>query len=265
VSSTLHRDDLAQALEENWILLHYQPKVSLKTGTVAGFEGLVRLLHPVRGIVGPDQFIGLAEECGLIGPLTDRVVDLGLQQLADWSRAGLKTKVSLNLSATVLADLELPDRMSARALSLGLEPAQVILEITETGAFRDSADTLEILARLHMKGFALSIDDFGTGYSSLDQLRRVPFSELKIDRAFVHGAAESAKARAILRSSAELGRSLGMSVVAEGAEDDADLSALVDDRVDMVQGYVFSRPLAAVDALPWSARWAQQGTHLTRR
>jgi EAL domain-containing protein (putative c-di-GMP-specific phosphodiesterase class I) len=121
--------------------------------------------------------------------------------------------------------------------------------------FRDAGDTLDILARLHMKGFPLSIDDFGTGYSSMDQLRRVPFTELKIDRAFVHGAATNHKARAILESSATLAKKLGLSLVAEGAEDRADWDVLTEAGVDFVQGYYVAKPMPAADVLRWTTKW----------
>lgn len=247
--------NLAQALEDNQIVLHYQPKVNLGTRMVAGFESLARWQHPTHGLIPPGQFIALAEESGLIAPLTDRVLTQALQQCAAWNAAGLRTKISVNISARLLVDLAMPDRITREAAEHHIDPRQIILEITETGVFRDAADTLDILARLHMKGFALSIDDFGTGYSSMDQLRRVPFSELKIDRAFVHGAAENQKALAILRSSVSLGHSLGLRVVAEGAETQEDLNLLAAAGVDIVQGFFVAKPMV-VDAVPaWTQQW----------
>jgi EAL domain-containing protein (putative c-di-GMP-specific phosphodiesterase class I) len=143
--------------------------------------------------------------------------------------------------------------MARAAARFGIEPRQLILEITESGLFHDTANALDILARLHMKGFALSIDDFGTGYSSMEQLRRIPFAEMKIDRSFVNGAANDSKALAILESSAQLGRSLKMSVVAEGAETLEDWNVVRAAGIDLVQGYYISRPMAA-DAVPsWMA------------
>jgi EAL domain-containing protein (putative c-di-GMP-specific phosphodiesterase class I)/CheY-like chemotaxis protein len=255
----LTADDLVRGIERDQIVLHYQPKISLQSGRIEGFESLARWQHPDHGLVPPGQFITLAEESGAIEPLTDRVLMLGLRQCAAWNRLGLATKLSINISAYLLVDLTMPDRIAREAAAQGVDPRQIVLEITETGVFRDAADTLDILARLHMKGFALSIDDFGTGYSSMEQLRRVPFAELKIDRAFVNGAAQNAKARAILQSSAALGRNLGLSVVAEGAETQEDWDMLAALGVDVVQGYFVARPMPADAVLPWSRRWQATG------
>jgi EAL domain len=159
---------------------------------------------------------------------------------------------SLSRIETMLGE---PDRIAREAAQYRVDPKQIILEITETGVFRDAADTLDILARLHMKGFALSIDDFGTGYSSMEQLRRVPFAELKIDRAFVNGAAQNHKAKAILQSSANLGKSLGLSVVAEGAETQEDWDLLAALGLDVVQGYFVSKPMPVEAVREWSKDW----------
>jgi EAL domain-containing protein (putative c-di-GMP-specific phosphodiesterase class I)/FixJ family two-component response regulator len=247
--------DLILALDRDQIVLHYQPKVNLRTRLIEGFESLARWNHPEHGLVPPGQFITLAEESGTIGPLTDRVLLLALRQCAAWNAQQFYTKLSINISAHLLVDLRMPDRIAREAVQHNVDPKQIILEITETGVFRDAADTLDILARLHMKGFALSIDDFGTGYSSMEQLRRVPFIELKIDRAFVNGAAQNAKARAILQSSASLGKSLGLSVVAEGAETQEDWDLLAALGLDLVQGYFVSRPMPAETVLDWSKTW----------
>ena len=252
-------DDLRAAIERDQIVLHYQPKISLNSRRIEGFESLARWQHPDHGLIPPGQFIALAEESGAIEPLTDRVLSLGLRQCAAWNKIGINTKLSINISAYLLVDLTMPDRIARQAAAYGVDPQQIVLEITETGVFRDAADTLDILARLHMKGFALSIDDFGTGYSSMEQLRRVPFAELKIDRAFVNGAAQNAKSRAILQSSAALGHSLGLSVVAEGAETQEDWDLLSTLGVDVVQGYFVSRPMPVDAVAAWSAQWQDGG------
>jgi EAL domain-containing protein (putative c-di-GMP-specific phosphodiesterase class I) len=185
-----------------------------------------------------------------------------MKQCAAWGAAGQCTTVSINLSAFMLVDLDLPDRMAREAKHYGINPGQLFLEITESGLFRNTADTLDILARLHMKGFPLSLDVFGAGYSWMEQLRHVPFAEMKIDRAFVHGATETPRTRAILESSVHLGRSLQMSVVAEGAETQADWNAVCAAGVDLVQGYFVAKPMAA-EAIPaWLAgrsdgKWIQ--------
>ncbi len=254
-SLSLTPADLQRGLDANQIVLHYQPKISLSTRSIEGFECLARWQHPDHGLVPPGQFVALAEESGLIKPLSDRVMSLALKQCAAWNKAGLSTKLSINISAHLLVDLGMPDRIAKEAADQGLDPKQIVLEITETGVFRDAADTLDILARLHMKGFALSIDDFGTGYSSMEQLRRVPFAELKIDRAFVNGAGQNQKAKAILQSSAALGHNLGLSVVAEGAETKEDWDLLAGLGVDVVQGYFVAKPMAAESVLAWCEKW----------
>ncbi len=248
--------DLQNALDAGQITLHYQPKINLHNNAIEGFECLARWQHPDHGLIPPGQFVALAEESGLIKPLTDRVLSLALKQCAAWNAIGLTTKLSINISAYLLVDLTMPDRIAKEAAEQGVDPSQIVLEITETGVFRDAADTLDILARLHMKGFALSIDDFGTGYSSMEQLRRIPFAELKIDRAFVNGADQNHKAKAILQSSAALGHNLGLSVVAEGAETREDWDLLSGLGVDLVQGYFVAKPMA-VDAVPeWCKKWS---------
>ena len=249
------RRDLEQALEGDQLLLHYQPKVHVTSGEIAGFESLVRWQHPIYGLVMPLDFIGLAEGNGLIKEVTDRVCLRAIERCAAWNSEDFAAKMSINLSTHMLNDLGIPDRLYDQVTALGVDPGQIVLEVTESGLFQNEADTLEILARLNLKGFALSIDDFGTGYSSLDQLQRVPFSELKIDRAFVAGAAESNKKRAILESSVSLGHKLGMSVVAEGAESDEDMGLLAEVGVDLAQGYAVSKPMPADSIALWAQAW----------
>jgi EAL domain-containing protein (putative c-di-GMP-specific phosphodiesterase class I) len=254
-------ESVKAGLANHEFLLHYQPKVSMADGSVTGFEALVRWQHPVKGMMPPGDFIGFAEKNGLIGPLTDRVVMLGLRQVAAWATDGLRATISINLSAETLIDLDLPDRLAWQVAHYGIEPQQIMLEITESGLFHDVANALDILARLHMKGFPLSIDDFGTGYSSMEQLRRVPFAEMKIDRSFVKGAMDDEKIRSILEFSATLGRSLQMSVVAEGVETQDDWDAARAAGVNVAQGYFIARPMPAADIPAWRMAWNQE--HLT--
>ena len=250
--------DLKTALADNQILLHFQPKSSIESGALVGFESLARWRHPEHGLIPPTTFISEAERCGMIAELTDRTMALALNQCAAWAAIGLNKKVSVNLSAHMLVDITLPERLARDADQFGIDPHQLILEITESGVFKDVANTLEILARLHMKGFPLSIDDFGTGYSSLEQLSRVPFTEMKIDRAFVRGVAENARALVILETSVNLGRKLGMTVVAEGAETEEDWDILNKVGVDLVQGYFIAKPMGGERVPAWSAAWEQR-------
>jgi EAL domain-containing protein (putative c-di-GMP-specific phosphodiesterase class I)/CheY-like chemotaxis protein len=251
-------EDLEVGLAKEQFLPDFQPKVSMANGSVAGFEALARWQHPEKGLIFPAIFIPIAERSGQIGALTDQIMMLSMKQCAAWGCAGMYSKVSVNLSAHMLVDLDLPDRMAREADRFHVDPRQVILEITESGLFRDAADTLDILARLHMKGFPLSIDDFGTGYSSMDQLRRVPFAEMKIDRSFVHDAGKNAKTHAILESSAILGRGLHMAVAAEGVETQEDWNVVHAAGVDLAQAYFIARPMAAEQIPVWLAQWACQ-------
>jgi len=244
-------EELEGALEQDRILLYYQPKYNRRMRLVEGVEALARWHHPEHGMILPGHFVPLAEEIGMIEALTDRALSLALRQSAEWNKAGLHTKISVNISAQLLKDLDLPDRMLRDTLHFGVAPQQIVLEITESGLCKDTGNALEILSRLHMKGFTLSIDDFGTGYSSMDQLRRIPFSELKIDRAFVEGAARNKKTKAILQSSVALGRSLSLTLVAEGAESEEDLALLEEVGVDIVQGFVIARPMPAKQVAHW--------------
>ncbi len=251
-------EDLEVGLAKQQFLPEFQPKVSIADHSLAGFESLARWKHPVKGMIFPDTFIPIAERTGQIAALTGQITMLSLKQCAEWALTGLRTKMSINLSAHMLVDLDLPDRMSREAELFRVDPRQVILEITESGLFHDAANTLDILARLCIKGFSLSIDDFGTGYSSMEQLRRVPFAEMKIDHTFVRGASRNVKAMAILESSASLGRSLDMTVVAEGVETQEDWNAVRTAGVDLVQGYFVAKPMPAEKVPEWLIQWMIQ-------
>jgi EAL domain-containing protein (putative c-di-GMP-specific phosphodiesterase class I)/FixJ family two-component response regulator len=247
--------DLERGIAEQQFLLHYQPKISVVGRKLAGVEALVRWQHPDHGLLSPNHFIQAAEAQGKIASLTEEIVSIAIRQCAAWARCDFTPSVSVNLSAYMLVDLDFPDRIFDMAASLGVESRQIVLEVTESGLFQDLANTLDILTRLRIKGFTLSIDDFGTGYSSMDQLRRVPFSELKVDRAFVNGAGENERARAILNGTVQLARSLDMKVVAEGAETQQDWDTLEEAGVDLVQGFFIARPMPAGDVIDWQESW----------
>lgn len=245
------RSELHAAIRRGELLLHYQPKVDLRSNLTVGLESLIRWRHPVLGLVGPGAFVNEAERLGVIVPMTDWIITEAFRQCAAWNAMGLRTTVSVNLSPRALENLALPDRLLNCAELLGVDPAQIVFEVTESGLFTDTPRGLEILARLHLKGFKLSIDDFGTGYSSMDQLRRLPVTELKIDRAFVHDCTHNLRVRAILESSAILARALGMRTVAEGAEREEDVATLRALGIDAVQGFYFSKPVPPEQATEW--------------
>jgi EAL domain-containing protein (putative c-di-GMP-specific phosphodiesterase class I) len=251
--------DLKEALAEEQLLLYYQPKVSLESDRVwevEGVEALVRWQHPKFGLLSPDEFIPLAEKTGLIRPLTEFVLKASLEQVRIWSEEGLEVSVAVNLSPHLIDDLELPDRIADLQKEYGLKGSPLSLEITESAVMKDAAHTMDILIRFRMKGIELSLDDFGTGYSSLVQLYRMPFSELKIDKSFVMEANESEEAATIVRSIANLGHNLGLTICAEGVENQEALDLLRSVGCEKAQGYFMSRPLGASDETKLLRKWA---------
>ena len=235
--------DLASAIDNGEMDTYFQPKVDIHSGEVVGVEALVRWNHPDFGVIRPSAFVPLAEDHGLIGGLTDKVCDRALEYAARLKSMGHGLNVAINISVDALTNLEWPDRMSRKIEESGLDAASISLEITESRLMGHLSVALDILSRLSLRRFNLSIDDFGTGYSSMEQLQRIPFAEFKIDRAFVHGAAREASARAILESSVLLAKKLDMKVVAEGVEDQEDWDLVAEVGCDQVQGYFVSRPL----------------------
>jgi EAL domain-containing protein (putative c-di-GMP-specific phosphodiesterase class I)/AmiR/NasT family two-component response regulator len=250
--------ELAEGIAAQQLVLHYQPQLHLHTCQLEGAEALVRWQHPERGLLMPDSFISLAESTGLIAPLTEWVLREAIGQAAQWRRNGLDIGVSINLSAQTLRELDLPDRIAATTAEAGLHPGRITLEITESGMADDVDSLLDITTRLRLKGFLLAIDDFGTGFSSLTQLRRLPFTELKLDRTFVSGAATDSDARSLLESSVNLAKRLQLKTVAEGIETEEEWNLLVWMGVDLGQGYYMARPMQAEKLLPWYTGWQAQ-------
>ncbi|MEY2930486.1 MAG: hypothetical protein RL033_1235 [Pseudomonadota bacterium] len=238
---------LRGALQRNELLLHYQPKLDLTTGAIVGAEALVRWDSPELGRVAPGEFIPLAEQTSLIKPLTAWVLEEALRQLVAWEAAGIRTRVAVNLSARNLADEKLPERV-AELLELGhVTPDRLMMEITESAVMQNPERAAVVLERLREIGVGLSIDDFGTGYSSLTYLRTLPADELKIDRSFVQEIDANEGNATIARSVINLAHSLGLKVVAEGVETEAELRRLITLGCDLAQGYLISRPLPASD------------------
>ncbi len=250
-------DELRRGLEGNELTVFFQPKVDLQTRRLKGVEALVRWQHPEWGLVGPGAFIPVAEEHDLIDQLTYVVLVKAIEQAGIWSSQGLDLVVSINISVDNLNWLELPEFVVEQVEKAGLKASSVILEVTESRLMQDMSSALEILTRLCMKGVGLSIDDFGTGYSSLEQLQKVPFAELKIDRAFVHGAAKDTTARAIFESSVDLAKKLNMTIVAEGVEDQEDWDFVAALGVDLVQGYFVAKPMPVDEFADWATEWSE--------
>jgi diguanylate cyclase (GGDEF)-like protein len=243
--------DLRTALEREEFVLHYQPKIDLRTSAVTGAEVLLRWAHPVHGWLPPDEFIPLAEHTGLIVPLTHYVLDHALRQIGAWRADGIDLGVAVNLSARTLIERELPDQIEAMCQRWDVPTDRLVLEITESMVVADPARALPILARLHELGVEISVDDFGTGYSSMDYLKRLPVREIKIDRSFVMPMATDARDAAIVRCTIDLARSLGLRVVAEGVETPDVRARLIAMGCDQGQGYSFSRALPAAQFTSW--------------
>ena len=246
--------ELRRALEQRELVLYYQPKAALASGTVQSVEALLRWNHPERGLVGPDEFIPLAQQTGLIKPLTLYVLDEALTQCRSWQRAGLTLGVAVNLSVRNLLDADFPQQVKRLLQKREVDPALLQLEITESTMLSDPVRTKRVLDKLAAMGIALSIDDFGTGYSSLSYLSQLPVNEIKIDRSFVMNMAQSDNDAVIVRSTIDLGRNLGLQVVAEGVETEQAWDELSDLGCTLAQGYYLSRPVPAAELTQWLLR-----------
>ena len=242
---------LRRAIADDELTLHYQPKVDCRTGAVAGVEALVRWQHPQQGLIPPDRFIPLAEQTGLIRPLTRWVLNAAMRQARAWHDEGLMLSVAVNLSAHDLQDAQLAHWVSTLLARWNVGPQWLKLELTESALMVDPAQALQVLTELCELGVRIAIDDFGTGYSSLGYLKRLPAHELKIDRSFVADMAAQERDHAIVRSTIDLGHNLGLAAVAEGVEDQRTLDLLGGLGCDLAQGYFLSRPLPASQISHW--------------
>jgi EAL domain-containing protein (putative c-di-GMP-specific phosphodiesterase class I)/ActR/RegA family two-component response regulator len=250
---SINAETLAAAIVGGEIRVHYQPKVDMRTGIVRGVEALAR--WPRAGsFVPPDLFVALAEAEGLIHALTLQVMRQALAQAAAWNAHGLRLSMAVNLSPRLLERPLLVREVSDLLAEHGLQPDQVMLEITESSVVDCMGAALGVLARLRLKGFGLSIDDYGTGFSSMQQLARIPFTELKIDRSFVHGAQQRKNSRVILQSALDMARQLGLVTVAEGVETLEDWRLLQAFGCAIGQGFLIARPMPPDELLPWLKR-----------
>ncbi|TAN64904.1 MAG: EAL domain-containing protein [Methylobacter sp.] len=248
---TITPDDIQEGIRRNEFEIHFQPKVDANTLRVVGMEALARWQRN-GDMVPPDLFIDMAEQHGLIGPLSEMLVTkalLGGTRLAEAGYASLT--IAVNLSANWLSDIRLPEFILACVQATGFKAENLILEITETGLLEDMTTALDVMTRLRLKGFKLSIDDFGTGYSSLEQLQRIPFGELKLDKNLVHGAAEKPAARAILASMQGMAMKLKLCTVAEGVETQADLDLVRGLGCNLIQGWFIAKAMPEEQLLAW--------------
>lgn len=255
---TIEAADLGRALDEQSLIPYYQPKAELVSGgrwVVNAVEALVRWQHPEYGLVMPDEFIPLAERAGLIGGLTEQVLDMSLSQVRRWREGGLELKCAVNLPPSLITDLNFPDRVAALLAQYGLDGSHLALEVTETATMQDPTRAMDILTRLRVKRIGLSLDDFGTGFSSLTRLYQMPFDEVKIDKSLILNVPHSREANTMVSSLIELGHNLGLKVCAEGVESRAALELLATLGCDTCQGYFLSRAVPAGEIPSFVSRW----------
>lgn len=237
-------DEIVAGVRNNEFKPFYQAKIDLRTNQVVGAEALARWHHPIHGIVAPFAFIPILENEGEINELTFYMIEHSARDCHAWTKVGIDLDISVNLSLTSLSDTNLASKIYDLVCASGLCPERMILEVTETAAMTDMAPALENLARLRMRGFGLSIDDFGTGFASMQQLSRVAFTELKIDHSFVSVMESKREARAIIESSIDISKRLGITSVAEGVETEQELNTLKKSGCDLAQGYFIAKPIA---------------------
>ncbi|WP_163576628.1 EAL domain-containing response regulator [Halomonas faecis] len=249
---------LRQAIENCEFSLAYQPQIFCRDGRLSGFEALARWHHPVDGLIVPDRFIPAIERAGLMPEFTARIIE----QAFSWFHANILSppgggtlqgspSLSINISARNLTQPDFPEIMIDLCQRYAVPPRRVVLELTETSALDDPVLSLELLTRLRMQGFQLSIDDFGAGYSSMQQLARLPFSEIKVDKTFVATALQSATSRTVVKSIVELARSLTLRSTAEGVEDEATLQFLDFIGCDLAQGFFIAHPMSGKNLADW--------------
>jgi EAL domain-containing protein (putative c-di-GMP-specific phosphodiesterase class I) len=243
---------LREALAQGSLCLHYQPQIELATGRLYGVEALARWTHAELGPIPPTRFIPLAEECGLIAELGRWALREACRQLAAWRAQGLKVPaVAVNRSPTAFHNLELPNIIASALEHHALQASDLTLEITESVLLDTNPSTMKTIAEVHAQGVRLSMDDFGTGYSSLSYLRRLPVSELKLDRIFVADLEGDEMARALSNAILGIGKSLQLTVVAEGVENEQQNRLLREQGYPVAQGYLFSKPLPPRDLETW--------------
>jgi EAL domain-containing protein (putative c-di-GMP-specific phosphodiesterase class I) len=255
-------EELRSAIERNEFILHYQLQIDIATGRILGLEALVRWQHPERGLIFPDNFIGRAEELGLIDELGWLIMDRGLSEVGQFANSdGKAPMLSLNASVYSLHDLKFPDTLVSLAERHGVSPGNVTIEITESGLIEELSRTLDILTRLRMKHVKLSIDDFGTGYAMLQQLQNIPATELKIDKSLVQDIHGKDTDRIMVQKTIEMAHELGMQVIGEGVETQEQLDFLRMKDCDGAQGYLFSRPLPPEELMSWLGTYRSGMVH----
>jgi len=253
--------ELREALLHKQMFLDYQPKVSIRKKGIIGVEALLRWQHPDKGIIGPDDFIPLAEQAGLIKSLTTLVLDKALEQCSLWEQAGLQIPVAVNLSIKNLHDLDFPKEVKKLLKKWQVAPHLLVLEITESCIIVDQERVASVVRELKSNGIKLSIDDFGTGYSSISYLKKFPAREIKIDKSFVIDMVHNEDNAVIVKSTIDMVHNIGGQVVAEGVEDEATQDLLTELGCDFLQGFHVCRPLSPNLITEWfqSTPWCNKG------
>ncbi len=245
---------LREALSSGAIGVAFQPKLDARTGFVTGVEALARWTHPALGSIRPDEFIPLAEASGLMGPLTSTVLRQSLTACKGWQRRGGRVGVAVNVSAETVLDAGFVTELAALLTAVDIAPDLLTIELTESVLVADPVLASERINELRAHGVKLSVDDFGTGYSSLTYLKGLPVDEVKIDKGFVDDVVDDAGDRAVVRAVVDIAHTLGLRVVAEGVEQDAQHLLLAELGVDEIQGYLHARPMPALDMAAWLRR-----------
>jgi EAL domain-containing protein (putative c-di-GMP-specific phosphodiesterase class I) len=252
--------DLRDALKNDEFLLAYQPTCDLSDMTPTGVEALIRWQHPTRGLVQPDDFIGLLEETGLIVEVGKWVLNEACAQGAAWRAAGHEIGMAVNVSPRQLDTDQLVGDIEEALGASGLDPKALTIEITETTLMRNIEETAHRLAAIKQLGVRIAIDDFGTGYSSLAHLQRFPVDALKIDRSFVTGLKQNEQGQTLIRTLVQLGKALSIETFAEGIEQQHELSLLQDEDCDTGQGFLFAKPLDIAATEAFLENWATNAT-----
>lgn len=250
--------DLAAAINDGSMAIYLQPVIEMTTRRVKGAEALIRMVHPERGILTPDQFLQSIVDQGLMQSMTDMVIRESIRYAARWHQAGENMTLSINVTASTLLDLTLPDRIAELCKQCQLPPERLILEVTENEAMRDVTRTMDVLLRMRIRNIGVSIDDFGTGHSSLRELQRMPFSELKVDKGFVTDMVTSKDCEVIVNAIIDLGHNLGLKIIAEGVEDVRTWNMLSEKGCDFAQGFLMGKPMPADEFDRWLAQWRMQ-------
>ena len=245
------QDELRHAIAHNELVLHFQPKIDFSSGCISGVEALVRWQHPKRGLLAPDYFIPMAEQTGLIKPLTYHVLRSALRQCEEWQRAGLDLSMSVNISAVNIQDREFPEQVAKLLKEFTVPPARLELDVTETALMSEPVRAMDCIKKLSALGLQIAIDDFGTGYASMSYLKEMLVAKIKIDKSFVKNMVVNHNDAMIVRSTVELGHNLGLKVVAEGVESQVVWDKLKALGCDDAQGYHMGRPLPADGFSEW--------------